>query len=254
VHLGPRRSGFAELRDAWVRAEALGVDTIFNWDHFFPLWDNHEGPHFECWMQLGALAEVTRRVQFGPLVTAAAFRNPNLLADMARTVDHASGGRFILGIGTGNFSKDADEYGFPFGTIGERMRRLESTLVTLRTRLDRLDPPPVNGSLPILIATGSPKTGLRLVAEHAAIWNHRGPPEELAAKGSLLDDWCHRVGRDPASIERSVLLLPRLGDPDPDTYLAAGCNHLIAAIHEPGYDLGPARELVEWRHALTKGG
>jgi probable F420-dependent oxidoreductase len=248
VHLGPRRSGYTELRDAWLEAESLGVDSIFNWDHFFPLWENQQGPNFECWTQLAAMAEVTRRVRFGPLVSAAAFRNPHLLADMGRTVDHISGGRLILGLGTGNFSKDAEEYGFPFGSIGERLRLLEETLVAVRKRLELLDPQPVHGRLPVLIATGGRKVGLRLVAEHADVWNHRGSPRELEETSALLDEWCAKVGRDSGEIERSVLLLPQFGEPDPDDYVAAGCTHLILARHEPGYDFGPARELVAWRN------
>ncbi len=238
------------MRRAWSDAEALGADCLFNWDHFFPLTGDADGKHFEALTALGAMAEVTERVELGSLVICNSYRNPDYLADAHRTLDHISGGRAILGIGAGWFQRDYDEYGYDFGTVGTRLDALEAALPRIERRLAALNPPPLRERLPILIGGGGVKRTLKLVARHADIWHAFGSADVFREKSAILDEHCAAEGRDPAAIERSWAAGFR-GE-NADALREAGVTHLIMAVAggPRGYDLGPLRELVQWRDAL----
>jgi probable F420-dependent oxidoreductase len=241
VQIRPQHTEMARLREAWQAADALGVDTIWNWDHFYPLYGPADGAHFECWTMLAAIAADTRTARFGALVTCNSYRNPHLLADMARTVDQISDGRLILGIGSGWFERDYAEYGYEFGTAPGRLRALRDALPVIEGRLERLNPP--GSRIPLLIGGSGEKVTLRLVAEHADLWNGFGPVENFAHKNAVLNEWCEKVGRDPAEIDRTVMVSPEEVDLFQD-YLEVGATHLILGWDTP-FDVKPVERLLE---------
>jgi probable F420-dependent oxidoreductase len=252
VQLQPQQADYDRIRRAVAEAESAGVDVIFNWDHFFPLYGEPDGKHFECWTMLGAWAEATSRVEIGALVTCNAYRNPELLADMARTVDHISGGRLILGIGAGWFRRDFDEYGYDFGTAGSRLADLAAALPRIRQRWARLNPAPTR-AIPVLVGGGGERKTLRYTAEHADIWHGFGGPDVIARKSRILDGHCADLGRDPATIERScgVQAPPeRVGA----ALRAAGVTLFTVGIGGPDYDLGLLRQWIAWRDAGARTG
>jgi probable F420-dependent oxidoreductase len=235
VQLEPQHCSVNELRDAWRRAERLGADSIWTWDHFFPLSGNPDGRHYEGWSLLAAMACDTTRAVIGVLVSCNSYRSPDLVADMARTIDHISGGRVVLGYGAGWSERDYDEYGFEFGTIRSRAAALEPGVVRIKARLAKLNPPPI-GPLPLMIGGEGERITLRVAAAHANIWTGFGPLATFAHKNRVLDQWCEKVGRDPSSIERSVLLDGPEEVSQADEFAAAGAQEIIVPAQAP-FDL-----------------
>jgi probable F420-dependent oxidoreductase len=243
----PQHATYSQMKETWLAVEQMGADSLWTWDHFFPLSGDSEGTHFEGYSLLAAMAEATSTIPFGMMVVCNSYRNPNLLADMARTIDHISGGRHILGIGSGWFERDYNEYGYDFKTAPARLRDLETSLPIIKERLSKLNPGPVNGHLPLLIGGSGPKVTLRLVAEHADMWNGGGTPDEAGAKNRILDEWCQKIGRNPDEIERTVMA----GAPDildlADAYVGQGFTHFILPGKGPDFDLSTVEKMISWR-------
>lgn len=247
VQLQPQHAEYAEIRDAVRRAEDVGADVAFNWDHFYPLYGDPDGKHFECWTMLGAWAEQTSRIEIGALVTCNSYRNPDLLADMARTVDHISGGRLLLGMGAGWFEKDYDNFGYEFGTAGQRIAALGEAMPRIRHRLSAGNPAPTR-DIPIVIGGGGEKKTLRVVAEHADIWHGFGDAATIARKSAILNDHGADVGRDATQIERSAGV-SKAPESVADAMLGAGVTLFTLGVSGPEYDLSLVEKWVRWRDA-----
>jgi F420-dependent oxidoreductase-like protein len=221
VHAGLQHTSIAELRGLWARIEALGFDWISIWDHFYAA-DNSGDPHcLEAITSHTALAATTTRVACGSLVYSAGYRHPAVLANAIATMDQVADGRIVLGLGGGWLENEYDAYGLHFGSPGERLRMLEEyvqcvrgLLTQERTTFDgaffhmrdaQCEPKPVQPRLPIWIGGGGEKVTLRIAAEHADGWNVPFiPPDVWAHKAQVLDAHCDKVGRDPATITKSV--------------------------------------------------
>ncbi len=245
VQFHPQHTSYQSFAEAVKRAEEIGVDTIWDWDHFFPLSGPDDGPHFEGWTLLTAMATLTSRAEVGCLVTCNTYRNPALLSDMAKTVDHISNGRLILGIGAGWFERDYNEYGYDFGTPGTRLAALGRSLQIIKHRWEVDVPKPVR-TIPILIGGGGERVTLKLTAQYADMWHGFGGPEQIAHKLEVLNNWCAEVGRDPNEIECCCGTQKDASDTQRNALLQAGASHLILGMDEP-WDFKAVENLVKWR-------
>ena len=245
IQVQPQHALYPKVRDTVRALDDMGVDILFNWDHFFPLSGDKDGLHFEAWTELGSWAELTKNVEFGTLVNCNSYRNPDLQADMARTLDHISGGRFIFGTGSGWFERDYDEYGYEFGTAGSRLDALAEALPRIESRWQKLNPAPLR-EIPILIGGSGEQKTLKLVAKHADIWHSFVPPAELPRKIGILQEHCDTVGRDISEIEFSSE--QRVKDlATADELRELGVTLFTIGISGPDYPLDIVREWLVWR-------
>ena len=220
VQTAPQNTTWKELSATWKLIDSLDYDTAWTFDHFFPILSDPSGPCFEGWISLAALAAGTSRVQAGVLVTGNTYRHPAVLAKMAATLDHASGGRLIMGIGAAWFEMEHNAYGIPFQTTAERIHRLDEaaeiikrlwseTQVTFEGRYYQLkdaycEPKPLQRPRPpIMIGGSGEKLTLKVVARHADQWNTFGSPELFRHKIEVLKEHCVAVDRNFDDIEVS---------------------------------------------------
>ncbi|HKY47882.1 MAG TPA: LLM class F420-dependent oxidoreductase [Acidimicrobiia bacterium] len=259
AQLHPQHGSYKDFRRAVVASDEMGYDLIYTWDHFYPLYGDGNGAHFECWTILAAMAEQTSRAEIGALVTCNSYRNPDLLADMARTVDHISDGRLVLGIGSGWFRRDYDEYGYEFGTAGERLDLLADALPRIGRRLSALNPPPTR-HIPILIGGSGERKTLRMVAAHADSWHASFPdrPDELEPKAAALVRWCDELGRDPTDIEWGVGVEPddldRFLSKDAPAYVEMGFTQFTLGFNGPDWQVERGQDWLAWRDDVNARG
>lgn len=218
AHFWPQSTDWESLRDAAIAAEDAGWDSIWTWDHLLAIRGSDSQPIFEGWVTLATWAALTTRVQVGLMVGANTFRNPGLTAKLASTLDHASGGRAVLGIGGAWFEREHDAFGIDFGTgFGERLDRMDEAVMLMRRLLDGerftyqgrhyrfadaiSAPRPLQKHLPILIGGSGPRKTLRTVARYGDAWNTAGDLATVRNRLAILRAHCSDVGRDPNTIE-----------------------------------------------------
>ena len=223
IHAGPQHFSYADYLELWQRAEALGYDWASVFDHFIPIYSDPEGPCFEGLSLLSAMAAQTSRIRCGILVVGNTYRHPAVLANIAATIDHVSGGRLELGVGAGWWEMEHEEYHIPFHTTGRRIRMLGESAKMLKLLwterrasfkgryyqlTDALcEPKPVQDPLPLWIGGMGEQLTLRAVAESADGWNtFLMPIAQYRHKLDVLADHCAAVGRDPREIRKSLVV------------------------------------------------
>jgi probable F420-dependent oxidoreductase len=255
IQLRPQHVQYTDIRDAVLRLEEMGVDVLFNWDHFYPLSGDPDGLHFEAWTMLGAWAEQTERVEFGCLVNCNGYRNADLQADMARTIDHISAkggeGRFIFGTGAGWFERDYDEYGYEFGTPGTRLAALADGLDRISARWAVLNPPPTR-RIPVMIGGKGERKTLRLVAQHADIWHSFVQGDDLSRLIGVIERWGDEDGRDTSGIVISNELANRDQDAA-DALYDRGVRLFTLGFDGPDWDYELVRGWLRWRDGKNGG-
>ncbi len=271
VQTPPQNVSYSQVQEVWLEADALGFDSAFVFDHFMPIFSDPNGPCFEGWTLLAALAAQTKRMRVGLLVTGNTYRNPVVLAKMAATVDHVSGGRLILGMGAGWFELEHHAYGIPYHTPGGRARRLVEAVELIKMLFTQdkttydgkyyqikdasFEPKPLQKPHPpILIGGMGPRVVQPLVARHANIWHFfvsKGGAEAIKGIATRFDAICKEVGRDPAEIQKSTSLRPAQLNQSPDkvqaliqAYADAGVQYFIVSMF-PDYDRDVLRRFAK---------
>lgn len=240
------------LVEQWRIIEEAGYDCTGIPDHFMPTAGDIDGPFLEGWTVLTALAALTPRLRVAVLVSGNTYRNPALLAKIATTLDHITGGRVDLGIGAGWYVPEHTAYGFPFPSAGDRVDALREAITIIRslTKGGRTTfegqhyhlndapfaPLPVQtAGLPIMVGAQGPRM-LRLVAECADIWNLNHSPDKMRELGAILNRECEAIGRDPQSLRWSAFSFPGVLDHNPlesvDTFLALVRDYIDAGASE----------------------
>ncbi len=248
-----------------VRAEELGYDSLWTMDHIYPPFEPEDGPIFEAFTAMSAIAEVTSKADISVMVASNTYRNPAMLTKIITTIDHISDGRAILSVGAGWAEHEHRGFGFEFGaSIGERLRWLKEALPVMRGMLDGTTPSssgphyqiknahnvpaPIQERMRILIGGSGRKVTLRLVAEYADICNIGGSPSAVKEADGVLIEHCEAVGRDEKTIERSIDVgVPTIRDSRHEAFKAK--DELFAAQQSESWKnqpTGTPEDVFEW--------
>jgi F420-dependent oxidoreductase-like protein len=260
IDVWQQRIAWDALTECWIMSDQAGVDNLWLCDHFQSFRGDPpiKEDVFEAWTSLAALAMITKRARLGVMVTGNTYRHPGILAKMAVTVDHLSKGRLEFGLGASDAPWEHEQLGIPFPSAPERLKMLREALTLIKRlwseelvdfdgnyyKLTKApcNPKPVQKPRPpIWIGGEGEKVTLRIVAEHADVWNAIGhkPVEEFVRKMQVLDEHCRAIGRDPKSLRRSIQVhVQQDGDVDKmsrrmEDLIAAGFSDYIVIVPAP---------------------
>jgi F420-dependent oxidoreductase-like protein len=257
IKTSPQHTTFADMLDVWKAADEIELfESAWTFDHFYPIFSDPTGPCLEGWVTTTALAQATKRIRVGVLVTGNVYRHPAVLANMAATLDVISNGRLELGLGAGWNQEECDAYGIELPPLKERFDRFDEALAVItglltnettdfdgahyQLRDARCEPKPVQRPHPpITIGGGGEKRTLRTAARYAQHWNLAGgTPEVFAHKLEVLHAHCADIGRDAGQITASVQV--RLGEggadavaAEADAYREVGCDLVVVTLAPP---------------------
>jgi F420-dependent oxidoreductase-like protein len=223
IQTGQQGVDWAQLIELWQKADAWGYDSLWNFDHFYPLFVDPEGPCLEGWTTLSALAQATTRARIGHLVNGNTYRHPCVTAKMAATLDHISGGRLNLGIGAGWFELEHQNFGIDFKTVRGRLDALDEACQIIRGMFTQAKttlhgkhytvtdamcfPKPLQQPHPPIMIGGTGKQVLlKIVARYADMWNASASAENMRAFIDIIRRHGDTVGRDTSQIEKTVML------------------------------------------------
>jgi F420-dependent oxidoreductase-like protein len=240
------RQPWSEVLETARHAEDTGWDGVWFADHFMPNAEDVSQPTLECWTVLAGLSTAVPRVRLGALVSGNTYRHPAVLANMAATTDHLSGGRVVLGLGAGWQENEHAAYGIPLPPVGERLARFEEAcrvvkglLTEERTTFEGrfytlrdapCEPKPLQRPLPLLVGGGGEKVTMRIAARWADEWNVWGTPDVLRHKIGVLDGHCAEADRDPSSVRRSCQALLVMTDDADALAQARGRRYPMPAL------------------------
>jgi F420-dependent oxidoreductase-like protein len=268
IKTAPQHTSYADMLAVWQAADALEVfEHAWLFDHFIPIAGDPDGPCLEGWTLLAALAAQTRRIRVGLMVNGNTYRHPAVLANMGATLDIISNGRFDMGIGAGWNELEHTSYGIELLPPGKRLSQFEEACEVIKLlwtekyadfegtyyqlKQARCDPKPIQQPYPPFVIGGSgERRTLRIVAKYAQVWNFAGGPvDQFEHKLAVLEEHCRAVGRDFASIEKSIQVAVAYDDlpgyvATLRQYVAAGANHIILNLRAP-YPAGIVERLAK---------
>src|ERR1700722_2539619 len=276
VQTGQQNIEWEQLRSFWAKADGWGYDSLWVFDHFYPIFSpDPAGPCFEGWTLLSALSQNTKRARIGALVNGNTYRNPTLTAKMAATLDNVSGGRLNLGLGAGWFEAEHRSLGFDFKTVGGRLEALDESCQIIKGMFTQdkttlkgkhynvvdavCNPKPIQKNVPLMIGGHGERVLLKIVAKHADMWNMTNvDAPEMKRLIGVIERHADTVGRDSDQIEKTLMMAMSYNPPKQREEMLSGLIAMMAqTTPEKARDriiIGSKQECIDKIEGFIKAG